>query len=341
MNHKERVMCAVGRRPTDRLPTQITFTPDMAHRVADHLGVAEEALPVVLDNHLRMVAPDDTVRVDRAQGIRYDNWGIGWDMHLAEGFWIRHRPLEGVRSLASFTPPDPNDDRLYRSARERIRTYGDACFVLSDQGFCLFERAHCLRGFDTLLIDLLRRRAFAEELLDKITEYQVSVARNFVELGVDGGYTGDDFGQQRGPLISPDLWREVFKPRYRRIWGVFKDAGKPVFHHSCGDVRKLLGDMVELGLDVLNPVQPQAMPIEELVDQYGHRLSFWGGISTQTTLPFGSPEEVTREVRRVVGVLGKYGGYIAGPSHDMTTDVPMENFDALRQALKACRGAHP
>lgn len=167
-----------------------------------------------------------------------------------------------------------------------------------------------------------------------ILEYQIAIAKRFVKLGVDGGYTGDDFGSQNGLLFSPEIWREVFKPRYKKLWGVFKEAGRPVFHHSCGDIRKILPDMIEIGLDVLNPIQPQAMPIEELADKYGKNLTFWGGISVQKTLPFGTKGEVEKEIYESIQVLGRYNKYIVGPSHDMTSDISMENFDAMINSIQ-------
>lgn len=334
MTHKERVIQSIIRDDPDKLPTQITFTPHMAKIISNHMGISEEDLGIKLDNHIVMVSLDDTVSLDQEEGIRYDNWGIGWDIRLAEGFLIRVRPLEDSNDLNNFSFPDPHEEGLYDSARNLIELYKDEYFILSNQGFCLFEKAHCLRGFENTLMDFLENKELIEGLLDKITEYQVVIAKRFVDFGVDGGYTGDDFGQQRGLIFSPELWRDLFKPRYEKIWKVFKDAGLPVFHHSCGDIRKILPDMIDIGLNVLNPVQPQAMPIEELTAKYGERLSFWGGISTQKTLPFGTPEEVKEEVLRCIKILGKNNGYIISPSHDLTSDVPLINFDSMLTAIK-------
>jgi len=334
MTHKQRVIRAIQGEELDRLPTQISFTPEMSRKVARHLGVSESELFQRLDNHLIMVSPDDTQRIDEEKLIRYDNWGIGWDMgKLSEGFLIRERPLEKL-TLKEYHPPDPHKENLFNSAKKVIEKYGKEYFILSNQGFCLFEKAHCLQGFEKTLIDLTLHRKFIEELLDIILEYQIAVAKKFVEIGVDGGYTGDDFGGQNGLLFSPKIWREVFKPRYKKLWDVFKEAGLPVFHHSCGDIREILPDMIEIGLDVLNPVQPQAMPIKELSNKYGKNLTFWGGISVQKTLPFGTREEVEREVYESIQVLGRYGKYIIGPSHDMTSDIPLENFDVMVSSIQ-------
>ena len=337
-NHKERVIQCIRREEIDHLPTQIHFTPKMAEKIAKHLGVSEEQLYERLDNHIVMVSLDDTESVDKKRGIRYDNWGIGWDTgKLTEGYLVREHPLEKLTTLKEYYSPDPSEERLFNSAKKAIKKYGKEYFILSDQGWCMFEKIHCLRGYEKTLIDLISNRRFIENLLDMILEYQIAIAKKFVELGVDGGYTGDDFGGQNSLLFSPKLWREIFKHRYKKLWRVFKEANLPVFHHSCGDVREILPDMIEIGLDVLNPVQPQAMPIEELADKYGRSLSFWGGISVQKTLPFGKKEEVKKEVFKCIKVLGKYNGYIVGPSHDMTSDIPIENFDTMVNSIQKYR----
>jgi len=334
LTHKQRVIQSIKRDGLDRLPTQITFTSEMLRIVAGHLKVSGDELMRKLDNHIVAVLPNDTVRIDEEEGIRYDHWGIGWDTKLTEGFLIRIRPLEKSPTLKDYNFPNPKEPYLFNSLKEAIEKYGDEYFILLDQGWTLFERAHCLRGFENLLMDFTLNKKFVEKLLDRITEYAVSMAKEAIKLGVDGGYTGDDFGGQNGLLFSPKLWKKLFKPRYKEIWGVFKKANLPVFHHSCGDIRVILPDMLEIGLDVLNPVQPQAMPIEELAKEYGRDLTFWGGISTQKTLPFGTEEEVEEEVLRCIRILGKNNGYIIGSSHDMTSDIPLENFDAFLNAIE-------
>jgi len=332
--HKQRIIQSIKRNKLDKIPTQITFTPKMSRIVARHLRTSENELERKLDNHIIAVPPDDTARIDEEEGIRYDHWGIGWDTKLTEGFLIRVRPLKKSPTLSGYNFPNPKESRLFNSLKEAMQKYGDEYFILLDQGWTLFERAHCLRGFENLLTDFILNKKFVEKLLDKITEYVISMAKEAIKLGVDGGYTGDDFGGQDGLLFSPKLWRELFKPRYKKIWGIFKKANLPVFHHSCGDVRAIIPDMLEIGLDVLNPVQPQAMPIEELAKEYRRDLTFWGGISVQKTLPFGTKEEVEEEVVKCIRVLGNNNGYILGPSHDMTSDIPLENFDTLLSAIE-------
>jgi len=328
--HKERVIRTLARQPVNYLPTYITFTQKMYSKMAKYFGVRPEDLYFYLDNHIIQVGLSEPVRI--VGSVKYDSWGIGWDLE-SEGFLIRHYPLMEDDAWVHYRFPDPSAPGLMDKAIDVVRRYGDEYFIISDQGFLLWERAWCLRGFEQTLIDFIEDPARVEDLLDRITEYQIAVAQRFIKARVDGGYTGDDYGTQRGLLFSPDTWRHFIKPRLARIWKVYKDAGLPVFHHSCGDVRPIIPDMIEIGLDVLMPIQPQAMPLEELKEEYGDRLAFLGGICTQKVLPFSSPEEIRREVSRVIDFMGRGGGYIIGPSHDITSDVPVENVLALLETL--------
>ena len=332
-NHKERIVAAINHEKLDKLPVQINYTRRMGELLADHFGVHAAELPIFFDNHIRSAEPNERIRIDRTEMVEYDIFGVGWDLK-SEGFLIAHYPLEDMSAYSGYRFPDPQDPALLQDAARVIKTHGQEYFINGGQGFCLFERAWTLRGFSNFLTDLVLNQDFAEELLDRITDYQVQVARRFVALGVDGGHTGDDFGQQKGLLISPAMWRKFIKPRLAKIWAVYRDAGLYVTHHSCGDVREILDDMIEIGLNVLNPVQPQAMPIADLAERYGKSLCFYGGISTQETLPFGEPDAVRAEVSRAVDVLGRHGGYIISPSHEMTSDIPMGNVQAMLEAIK-------
>ena len=183
--------------------------------------------------------------------------------------------------LDGFRWPDPESAGLLSGARENIGRLGGEYFIAPNLGMCLFERAWSLRGFDTLLLDMADRPEWVEELLDRITDIQVRLATRFVELGVDGGYFGDDYGAQRSMLFSPRWWRRFMKPRLARMFSVFTDAGLPVILHSDGDIKAILPDLIEIGVTTLNPVQPEVLEHEWLAREYGDRLSFYGGISTQ------------------------------------------------------------
>ena len=312
--NKEIVINAIKRKKQGIFPSHIEYTPEMGKKIAENLGVDVSELPDILNQYIRVGFANDTTIEDHKNGIRYDNFGIGWDLIITEGFFIRHYPLENIENYKNYQFPDPNEPKLTENIRETVKKYKDKHFVIIDHSFALWERAYCLRGFENFLIDMIKNTKFAE--------------------GVDGGLTGGDWGQQSGLIFSPDLWRKLIKPRIAQIWKVYKDAGLAVLHHSCGDVRVIIPDLIEIGLDVLNPVQPQSMPIKELSKKYAKDLSFWGGLSLQKTLPFGTRKDVTKEVEKTVRILGSEGGYIISPAHELTSDVPIENFNAMMEAIR-------
>ena len=183
-------------------------------------------------------------------------------------------------------------------------------------------------------MDFIINPQFTEELYDRITEYQVVLARRFVSQGIDGVRVGDDYGTQQGLIMKPDLWRKVIKPRLKRIWAVYQAANIPVIHHTCGNVRDILDDFVEMGLNVLHPIQPMAMSLAEVGNRYSNSLSFYGGIDTQQILPYGTPEEVAQSVQDCIEFLGHRGGYIISPAQAIMEDVPLSNIQALIQAIQ-------
>ena len=247
---------------------------------------------------------------------------------------MRIAPLAEATDLEGFAWPDPQEPHLLDDAQRLLRENAGQDFAAPNFGLCLFERAWSLRGFDALLIDLIDRPAWVHELLDRITEIQLALAQRFVAMGVDGGYFGDDYGAQRGMLFSPQLWRQMFKPRLARLFAVFRDAGLPVILHSDGDIWAILPDLVEIGLTCLNPVQPEVLEHSRLYREFGRDLSFYGGVSTQTVLPSGTRRQVQDAVAACIDRLAPDGtGLIVGPSHRMQTDIPLENVIAMMEAF--------
>lgn len=326
---------ALRRESVDRLPTQINYTQAMGDKLAAHLGVSPAELPARLDNHLVRVDVDYARWGSEDGRVAYDWWGVGWSTET-EGYWPADSPLAEAESLQDFPWPDPRDRHLMDEAEETIAGVGSQYFIAPNLGFCLFERAWALRGFETFLTDLVLNLAFAEELLERITEIQVALAQRFVALGVDGGYFGDDYGAQNHLLFSPHTWRALFKPRLARMFAVFREAGLPVILHSDGNIAEILPDLVEIGLTTLNPVQPEVLEHRWLKYTFGDQLAFYGGVSTQTVLPHGTPAEVDSAVRFCLQTLAADGtGLVMAPSHRMTADIPMENVDALLAAFAA------
>ena len=226
------------------------------------------------------------------------------------------------------------DDDFYRGIYRAFVARNPETFRFGAIGFSLFERAWTLRGMENLLMDMLERPAFVDALLDRITEYNLGAIRVALEFDIDGVHFGDDWGQQAGTIMGPALWRRFIKPRLALMYAEVKRAGKFVSQHSCGDVRELFPDLIDIGLDIFNTFQPEIMDVAEMKRLYGADLTFWGGISTQRVLPFLSPAAVQANIRHLLAVVGQGGGYICAPTHDVPMDVPVENIVAMIEVLQ-------
>ncbi len=330
---KERVARALWRQPVDRLPVQTNYTGSMAALLADHFRCPTTDLPARLDNHLLRVDVDHTPRLSDDGTTSFDWWGAGWGTET-EGYWHAAAPLATSDDLAAFPWPDPAAPDLLDRAAATIAADAGRHFVVPNFGFALFERAWSLRGFDQFLMDLLCEPAWAEDLLERITVIQTTLARRFLALGVDGGYFGDDYGAQKSLLFSPDLWRRLIKPRLARMFAVFRDAGLPVILHSDGDIWPILPDLVDIGLTCLNPVQPEVLEHRRLYQEFGKHLSFYGGLSTQGVLPNGTPDDVRVATAACIRDLAPDStGLLLGPSHRMQSDIPPHNVAAMLDAF--------
>lgn len=324
---------ALRREPLDQLPVQTNYTSAMGRRLADHFGVPLTQVPECLGNHLLRVDVSFQKPTNEDGSVEYDWWGAGWDTRT-EGYWHSFSPLASSLDLDAYAWPDPDAPELLAAAARAIERDGAEYFVAPNLGMCLFERAWSLRGFDALLMDMADRPEWVEDLLDRITEIQVRLARSYVAAGVDGGYFGDDYGAQRSMLFSPRMWRRLMKPRLARMFAVFTDAGLPVILHSDGDIKAILPDLVEIGLTTLNPVQPEVLDHEWLAREYGQKLSFYGGISTQSVMPQGDGALVRQATLDCARVLAPEGtGLLIGPSHRMQSDIPAVSVDAMLAAI--------
>lgn len=334
LSKKERTRRTLAREPVDRLPTQVNYTGAMGKKLAAWFGVPLSELNARLDNHLLRVDIACTKKLSADHRVAFDWWGAGWSTET-EGYWHSWAPLAECSDLKQYAWPNPYDQALLDGAAHAISTDGQNRFVVANFGFALFERAWSLRGFDALLVDMMDQPTWVEELLDRITEIQIVLARRFVALGVDGGYFGDDYGAQNSLLFSPRLWTEMYKPRLARMFAVFRDADLPVILHSDGDIRAILPDLVDIGVTALNPIQPEILNHEWLQQQFGNHLAFYGGISTQDVLPRGDAKEIQAAVARCKRVLAPDGtGLLLGPSHRMQSDISPESVEAMLNAFQ-------
>jgi uroporphyrinogen decarboxylase len=250
-------------------------------------------------------------------------------------------PLVGVSSVDEidhYPFPDPLAEGRFDDAATHIDRYGKTHFVIGDLELTMFEMAWHMVGLEKFMIDLSLGEPYVGALLDRVKAFTIGIGKTLVALGVDGIWTGDDFGTQSGMMISPRMWRDIFKPRYAEIFSELKTANPDVLvmYHSDGAVAPILDDLVEIGMDVFNPAQPNVPghEPEALKSRLGEKLSFWGAIDQQYLLPSGTAEEIERDVAAKIAVLGAGGGYMCSPAHIVQADTSMENVEAFIAAVK-------
>jgi uroporphyrinogen decarboxylase len=263
-----------------------------------------------------------------------DEWGVVWaTSHIDRGYPVRHPLTEP--SLAGYTVPDPLDAERWAPVCE-VDLADRSELALAVVGD-LWERAHFVRGLDALLMDLRAAPRFVHELLDRICEYCLATLERMALLRPDGVFISDDYGFQDRLMMSPADWREFVRPRLARLLSAAQQHGLRTMLHSCGNVSSIIPDLIELGLDILHPLQPEAMDVFALKREFGRDITFCGGVSTQHTLPFGTPDDVRREVTLKADVLGRGGGYILEPGITLQADVPLPNLLALIDAARDYR----
>jgi uroporphyrinogen decarboxylase len=275
-----------------------------------------------------------------------DEWGVSWKAapyttRFGSGWYseIVGHPLSDDASINSYQSPDPERPELYDAAAWLVRTYGRDYWIVGATVTTIFETAWALRGLDQMLVDLVASPDLAERILDIPYRYHATAAKKLTELGVDMIWTGDDMGTQRTMLISPDLWRRFFKPRMAQLFADLKavNSAIKIAYHSDGNIEPIIDDLVEIGLDVLNPVQPASMNPTTLKRRYGNHLAFWGTIDEQHTLPFGTPEQVRSETYQRISEVGTGGGLIISPTHHVQLDTPLPNLYAMIDTILTTR----
>jgi uroporphyrinogen decarboxylase len=284
----------------------------------------------------------------------YDSWGMGIQVG-SYGFFACFHPLQkkATPEIAAHMPPDVNREVLFQDIEDAVRNYrapditrpglfdemardlreqSGSALVIPSGYFGVYERGYGLMGFGEFMTYMATKPKVVHDLLDKITDYRVAYARKVVEMGFKVAHHGDDLGTQQGTLFSRQMFREFVLPRLKRAWQPYNDAGIPIILHSCGCLIDFLPDLIGIGLRVLEPVQP-CMDLARLKREFGKDLVFWGGIDTQTFLPFGTPQEVKQMARETIRTLGKGGGHIIGPSQEVMNDVPIANVKALVETI--------
>jgi uroporphyrinogen decarboxylase len=348
MTSRERVRVALDHHTPDRVPMDFWMTPEVEAELMRQTGAKDAfAMRVEAGHDLLMTGVGLVSSFYMSQQSEYvDPWGIRFartPYSNGAGSYteIVGHPLAGDDALlTSYRTPDPEQLEQYAEASALIETYGKTHCIAAGVHCSTFEGPWYLRGMERFLQDMLVNKDYAHELIDRVAGFYLAAGLILARMGCDILMAGDDVGTQDRMLISPALWREFIKPRYGRLFSAYKSA-KPdlkIAVHICGFIEPIIDDLIEVGVDILNPVQPLAMDPGGLKRRYGDRLAFWGAVDDQKVLPLGSPRDVEAEVRLRLSQLAPGGGYILCPSHNVQPTTPMENIRAFYQAAERYRG---
>ena len=333
LTQKERVIAQIHHRETDHVPYTLRFDGDVAAQLDAYYGSG--AWRSLVDDAIRRL-PGPDLGVPEVPGPYYtDLYHTTWR--------VDHRPFHLVEpalpgpSLQGYSFPDL--DAVFTPAwEEDVRRAIDEQqdhFLVVCSGLGLFERSWALRGFADALMDTVDHPDFYDELIERLTDHQLDIVERLLELPVDGILFSDDWGYQQGVLIGAGRWRKFFKRRLARLYQRVHAAGKCVLTHCCGGIEEILPDLIEIGLDVYQSVQPEPRNNDPygLKRKYGDQIAFWGGLGSQSTIPFGTPDQIRAEVARLCREMGRGGGYILAPAKPLQPGTPMENAAAVLEAF--------
>lgn len=342
VTHKERVLAAINHEYADRVPIDYSAVPEVTDRLMQYFKLNNyDELLEKLNVDFRIVEPRflDAKHVeDFEDGSFMDIWGVKHKI-IVSGNVRFHEfvniPLSDVNSIneaESYPWPtaDMIDVSMLKAQTEMYKDYA----IVSGPWTPLLCQLFFMRGYEQTLIDMVTQPDLTKAIVRKIVDFYFDAAVRIFEEGkgkIDIFFTGDDFASQNGLIISRDMFCEFFKPGLRRLFGLAKDYNLKVMLHSCGSVVDIIPDFIEIGVDIINPVQVRAkdMDIEYLKESFGDRVTFHGAIDQQNLLPFGTEEQVRESVRNTINILGRNGGYILCSSHDLLDDIPTSNILAM------------
>ena len=269
----------------------------------------------------------------------HDIWGVGWRKELPDvmGYAVEH-PLADLRRLSTYAFPDPDDERLCAQVYERARAVDrDAAFLRGSHRETLWERCYNLVGMSNLMIAFSDAPEAVRELFHRVMDFQLGIARHYLSVGIEFASLGDDLGHQHGLLFSPEILDEFFVPEYRRLTVLYREHGVLIGFHSCGHVEPILDMFMDIGVNVLNPIQATANDLDAVRAKTQGRMVLQGGVSTHRIM-IGPIEDIRRETRHRLWQLGRDGGYFCGPDQGMP--FPEPHIQALRDTRDAF-GAYP
>jgi uroporphyrinogen decarboxylase len=350
VKNRENVFRALRRDNPESVPFDFYLCPAQVDEFKKRTGTS--AYEEYFNFPMRSVGPGSTkLTIDykkfyknlpeKAEPLSWlSEWGVMGIAGSMAHFQEMLHPMadfQSIEEIESYPFPDLNEDYRWEGVHKKVSELKEKdLIVIGSMQMTIFETAWYLRGMDNFMVDMLAEPEFAEVLMDKITEIRSGMAERYAKAEVDILSLGDDVATQLDMMMSPELWRKLIKPRLAKVISSAKKC-KPdilIFYHGDGNMQKIIPDLIEIGVEILNPVQPECMDPVEIKRLYGDRLSFWGCIGTQSILPFGTPEEVKATCKRLIEEVGKGGGLVLAPTHVVEPEVPYENLEAFIDAVK-------
>ena len=327
---RKRVIDAIHHRQTELVPWNFELTPGAAENIKKLTG-CQDAFRY-LDNHMLRVKYKKNTKL--SSGEEMDLFGVTWkasqdggDVGIISDYPMKEDCFDGYQF--------PKVDKAFANkVCDRLEEDEKEHFTMFSITMGYFERSWSLRGMENIMVDMCLNEEFTSTLYDKILEHHLELLDTVLDRDFDAVYFGDDWGQQKGSIMGPNMWRKYIKPGIQEIFSKIKSKGKYIVLHSCGDIEEFFPELIDMGLDVYNTVQPEIYDLKKLKQEYGKDLTFYGGISTQQFLPFAGAEEVRKKTREILDIMFREGGYILSPTHTATPDIPAENIIAMVETAK-------
>lgn len=341
MTSRERVLIALSHKEPDRVPIFNTFTPEVSRKLSEIYGVEGYELDKKLGHDCMLVELGifNGFYQDFSKEYYTCRWGVKWKRvsgKFSTYMEIDEPPIKDIRDVYSYNPPQVDGESYYNELLSVCKNYGKEKAIIGGS-ISIFENSWYLRGFQNFLYDLVTNEKEVNYLLDKVTDYNRQLGFKIIDTGVDILYTGDDFGMQSGLLISYNMWRKFFYDRWAGLFEDFKRRNPNILiaYHSDGNILPLIDDLIGIGVDILNPIQPECMSPTLLKKEYGQKVSFWGTIDVQHTLSFGESSDVEKEVIDRLKNIAVGGGLILGSTHNVQySERAIENLLTFYNVIK-------
>ena len=354
MNKRENLLAVLAKKPYKEVPIDFGLSPGLVEVYKQKTGSDLDYMDYFGMPWRPSYVPVPTVQnrdftnyysYDLKPGTHIDMWGVAHEPGSAAALHMTrmHHPLKNADSVAAIDEyPFPIfDDSQLSAIRESVQQlHSQGLASVGYLQMTIWETAWAIRSMEELIADIIDESPIAEKLLDTITDIAITRTKMYVSGGVDILYLGDDIGMQHTPMMSLDMYTTWLKPRLRKIISAAKSTNPHVliFYHSCGMIYPFIPHLIEVGVDVLHPIQPECMDFEQIYKDYSHKLSFCGTIGTQTTFPKGTPEEMRETVFRNLDITDGGKGLFISPTHLVEPDVPWENIIAYVDACKEYGG---